>query len=262
MKQKINKYIGLPLKYAIKHWKYDWGNLIIIIFPVLITFPLIRDLVDYTWYTPILFAVIVIIGWIQTNYRKDSIIDLKREYYRMENERDHLRQDKESIPYEIIKEMYKHWNLGYDDRITIYRYELEHFVPVSRYSLNRELKKRGRDKYPKNQGFISKCWHKGHYHIENLPDYLTDEKGYLDQVSKLSNMNKGDLRNISMRSRSYYCKNLINKTDLPIAIIVIESRNKKLPINVDRLNEDLDGFHGDVLVSTIEVNLPLGRGDD
>lgn len=206
--------------------------------------------------------VVFLIGWIQTNHQKESIIELRRKYYRMENERDHLRNDKESMPVEIIKHLYKHWNMGYDERITIYRYDSEHFVPIGRYSRNREIIKRGRNKYPKDEGFIGKCWQNGHFYIDDLPDYNSNEKDYIDEVTKTCFIKKGDLRNMSMKSRTYFCGNLVNKSELAIAVIVVESLKNKLPVTKEELIKDLNGFFGNVLVSTVEANLPLGKGDD
>ena len=262
---RIKKFFVNVTKTSLKNWKSDWGNLVVLIFPFMLAIPFVPKFIielKYSWIAWLFIIVGFIIGWFQTNYQKESIIELKRKYYRMENERDHLRNDKEAIPVEIIKHLYKHWNLGYNDRITIYRYDLEHFVPIGRYSKNREINKRGRDKYPKDEGFIGKCWRNGYYYINKLPDYSSNEKDYVAKVTSECSIKKGDLRSISMKSKTYFCRNLLNKSEVPIAVIVVESLNDDLSVSKEKLNADLKGFFGNVLSSTVEANLPLGKGDD
>lgn len=264
----IDKLKNIVIKVIMnlfKNWRSDWGNFFIIVIPVITSiFYNNINAFKYNWAIWIVAVITFLIGWVQTNHQKDSIIEIRRKLYRAENERDHLRNDKESIPYEVIKSLYNHWKLGYQDRITIYRYDLEHFVPVGRYSQNRELKKRGREKYPKNEGYISECWHSGYFYIDSLPNFKDKdkEKEYIEKVAEESKMKKGELRNISMKSRTYFCKNLMDSNGLSIAIIVVESLKEKLPVDEKQLTEDINGFMGQVLTTTVEVNLPLGKGDE
>ncbi len=250
-----------PIAYSIKNWKQDWGNLLIITFPVLLAIPFFQDIIKLHWTIPVFVIIFTISGWIQTNYHKESVLTIQDSYDRLLEIKSHLTYTMESIPIEIIRHLYNHWNFGYDDRVTIYRYAKNDFVPVGRYSKNVELNARGRNSYPKDEGFISKAWLNGEFHIDNLPDYSQDPERYIDAVIKANKIKKGTVREMSMQSRSFYCKNLTNQYDTPIAVIVIESLSKQLPIEHEKLSQDLDETFGKILVSAIESNLPIGKGD-
>lgn len=255
--------IKIALKYSWKNWKNDWGNLLTILLPIGASLaPIFINNIILLIITEVIFIIFIIIGWIQTNNHKESIDKLKLNFYKTEHERDHLLNSIQGIPDEIIRHLFFHWGLSYKERITIYRYNEDSFMPVGRFSVNRELNKRGRDKYPKEEGFISKSWTEGYYYIDNLPEYEGNEKNYINYVSELSGMKKTVLKNITMKSRTYFCKNLLFNDSEAIAVIVVESLNQKLPIDKDEINNDLDGFFGKVLVSVIGPNLPAGRGGE
>lgn len=243
-----------------ENWKNDWGNLTIIILPILASLaPLLISELYWLILTEVVIIIFIFFGWLQTNFQKDSINEWKQKFYKTEHERDHLLNSIESIPEEVIKHLFFHWNLSYRDRITIYRYNEDSFIPVGRFSVNRELKKLGRNKYPKEVGFIGKAWNDGYFYVDNLPEYEGNEKLYIDLVSEMSGMKKNELKKITMKSRTYYCKTLMNN-GLSIAVIVVESLDKVFP-NKDIMYNDLKGYFGKVLVSTIELNLPAGKGD-
>lgn len=258
MLKKMWRAIRSSLKYTKENWKYDWGNLILFLVPVLMAIPKMIEYMDLYWYIPYILILIFLVGWIQTNSKKESIIEISRKLHKSEDEKEHLINNMESLPVEIIKDMYKYWKFDYDERITIYRYAEEHFVPVGRYSINQEYNQPGRERYSKDEGFIREAWRNGEFSIENLPDYHQNKERYIEYVSQKSNIRKGTLRNISMKSRSYFCKNLVNKSHFPIAVIVIESKKENLPITTVELSHHLEKGFGPILVNAIESILPLG----
>lgn len=260
----IFKIIYSSLKYTIRNLKSEWGILLLTIVPVILTVPIdfIQNFINLHWIIPIIGFGLIIVGLIQSNYQKENKEKVMRDNDFLKERISHVTHTLESIPIDFIKILYRHWEFEYQDRITIYRYEKDNFVQVGRHSINVELRRNGRDKYPKDEGFISKAWQNGIFYIENLPKFQDDPEAYLDETLKVQRINKGTIRNISMKSRSYYCRNLTNQDNDPIAVIVIESLSPKLPVDSKELGKDLEGTLGQYLVKSIETNLPIGRGHD
>jgi len=249
------------LRYALKNWKYDWGNLFIIVIPVLFAIPFTYSLITFSWIGSVIAIILLLLGWLQTNYHKDNIKQKRRDYIRVKDERDHLNNSMISIPYDIIRRLFKYWKLGYNERITIYRYDEEGFIPVARYAKRPELKQRGREVYPKNEGYINFAWIRGECSVHNLPSFKENKEEYLEKVNKESNMTKKDLKGLTMQSRAYFCKTLTDDLDNSIGIIVIESLDTTIPVNDEQFSAELNGFYGKILVSVIEPNLPPGKGN-
>lgn len=217
-----------------------------------------QNVINIHWSVPIIGFGFIIVGLIQSNYQKENKEEIIRDNYFLKERISHVSNTLESMPIDFIKILYQYWEFKYQDRITIYRYEKDNFVQVGRHSINVELRRNGRSKYPKDEGFISKAWENGTFYIENLPDYNKEPDKYLDETVKVQKINKGTIRKISMKSRSYYCKNLTNQKNDPIAVIVIESKLPELPVCSEKMEEDLEGVLGQYLVKSIEMNLPIG----
>ncbi|EEK91924.1 hypothetical protein [Bacillus cereus] len=253
----LKKYI----KLFFVNLKSTWGNLPIILIPVLLTIPQILEYIkERNWL--IWFTVIVFIsGWIQSTINTVSTIKLREEMDTLKSEKETLLSNMESVPEGIVKRIFEHFEFGYNERITIYRqYNDESFVSIGRFALNEGLKKSRRSTYPKNSGFISESWNKGKCEIECLPDPENDLLSYLTQVSKISNMTKKDIKEIRMKSRSYYCENITSEMK-PIAVIVFETKSEKFPVELAKIKEILESPIGKILKDSIEKNLPVGRGE-
>lgn len=107
-----------------------------------------------------------------------------------------------------------------NERVTLYVHDSErHFQPIARFSFNQSFMKRGRSRYPENQGCIGRAWEHG-WCFEILPtdsdewEAACTEQGVPRTVAKALNM----------KSRLYCaCAIQIDSTPKPIAVIVIES---------------------------------------
>ncbi|WP_337970234.1 hypothetical protein [Virgibacillus salexigens] len=258
-----------PTARAFKEWKSEWGNLILLLIPIALAFPIINDFIIDHWWAIGLVFMLFFGGWLHSNYQKESKSQLKRkvkglyrEKYSLLNSLETQINSLEAVPQMISKYIFHYLNLTYDDRITIYRYNNDKFIPVGRYSENRELSLQGRSEYPKNKGFIAKSWGNGKYHIDNLPNFETEPKLYLEDVANKSNMNKGVIKGLSMKSRCYFCKNLKNRSNMEDkAVVVIESLKASFK-DIDKIERTLDGEFGKLLLEAIENNLPIGKGGE
>jgi hypothetical protein len=242
-----------------KNIRDSWGQLLLLIIPILLAIPYTQKLFTSTWYYLIILIIPFLVGWSHTTSKSLSYIDLKKAFDKVEEERDSIRYDLEAVPERIIKSLFDYLNFGYSERITIYRFDEHCFVPVGRYAKNVEFKKNGRAQYPKGEGFINTAWVNGESMVRDLPDPISARKGYIRAVQDQCNIDEETLKNMTMKSRIYYCKNLLNINGEPIAVIVIESINPELPTDIEQTRDFLESSIGQLLSNSIRVNLPLGR---
>ncbi|OLO40325.1 hypothetical protein BTR23_07500 [Alkalihalophilus pseudofirmus] len=241
-----------------KQIKTYWGSLVLLIVPLAISIPAFNDFFNNI--QVVAFSIIVIlIAWLQSNNNFLKFESMKSKLDSLENQRDTLRESLEATPTMIVKHMYQEIGLSERDRITIYRYSEGKFINIGRFSLNFEFTKKGRKSYPKDKGFIGQCWENGSVYRQKLPKSDNLQR-YIDNVSRISNIEKKILKDISMKSRCYYCKKLINSQLNPVAVIVIETLDHTLGDRKDRVDKTLEEQYGALLLESIEMNLPLGRG--
>ncbi|WP_424474849.1 hypothetical protein [Oceanobacillus kimchii] len=260
----IKKYFLSPFNLVFKDWKAELGNFLLVIIPILLAFPIIHEFIISELQWIILLVFIVAASWIYSNYQKKSKSDLILEKGQLDMKIDSLNNSLdtqteflESVPFMITKYIFHHLGLDYNDRITIYRYNKDKFIPVGRFSLNKEFSFLGRKEYPKDKGYISKSWGKGELYVDGLPSYENHPKQYLEKVSKESNMEKGVIKTLSMKSRSYYCLNLEYNQE-PVAVVVVESLEPSFK-EFDLMEETLKGEFGKLLSESINNNLPIGK---
>ncbi len=139
----------------------------------------------------------------------------------------------------FIFQLFKSLKLGHHDRISLYRRDeiKSDFVILTRYSKNEEYKKQARKTYPHDEGFISKCWgSEPIFYIDMMDEFpnVEDEdefntyfeKYYSNQGIKFS---PDVLRNISMKSRSFYVRNIYDESqERTFGVLVIESIDPKI----------------------------------
>jgi len=151
-------------------------------------------------------------------------------------------------------------NTQLDDlsRISIYIFDDEYFKMIGRWAPRTDLKKPGREVYPKDQGFISKAWNNGtknYYHYNKLPNYEKDSDAYIDEVQENSKISKDVIKNLSMKSRAYFAKKIKGEYNRDvIGIIVIESLSSDFKLTVTEMNDKLDGGHLKFLAKLISIN--------
>lgn len=254
----VNKYT----KLFFVNLKSTWGNLPVLLIPILLTIPPILEYIKERNWLIISTIIIFIVGWFQITINTVSTLKLKEDMDSLKDEKETLLNNMNSIPEVIVKRIFECFDFSYNERITIYRqhdHDDESFVSIGRFALNETLKKGRRLNYPKNSGFISESWNNGNFEIENLPDPGNDLQSYLKEVSQISKMSQKDIKEIRMKSRSYYCENIISEMK-PIAVIVFETKSEKFPIEITKIKEILSSPVGKILKDVIEKNLPVGRG--
>jgi hypothetical protein len=256
----LKLFIQKNLKYLLntKNLKSNWGQIILLLIPIILTIPPLLKFISERWYLIISVLVIFIVGWLHVINNLADQQALKDEKNTLSADKEHLINTLESVPEKVIKSVFNYLNFSYTERITIYRFNETCFVPVGRYSLNIDFKKYGRREYSKDQGFIGKTWKNGAIHINALPDPDKSKKGYLNKVMAECNIEQRTVEALSMKSRTYYCRNLLSNEE-PVAVIVFESIEASLPALIEDIEKLLEGALGQLLVNVIRTNLPLGR---
>lgn len=283
--KKVFELVKTVVKNTAINKKEDWGNFIILVVPILLAIPPISKFLLGKWYGIIIIILIFLIGWFQTNSKKFEMQKLQNELEQHKGlvESHDVEKNKlkitindlatkielmdnylEVLPELIVKYLSLELKLTYTDRISLYNYDFseELFVQIGRYSVNPEFTKKGRPTYPKDKGFIKNSWQNGSYNIENLPSFEDEPKKYLDTVSHKSKLDKKIIKELSMKSRSYFCSNLINSKHKAVGVIVIESIKPQLPYSEEQFNKFLQNPFSQLLIEIIESNLMFKEGDE
>jgi len=157
---------------------------------------------------------------------------VKDKYKRLALEVDDLRSKNASKSIECY-ELFSNYlfayfgkiELGSDERISLYKLDLDEFLCLGRYSTNEKFRGKPSRLYSKEQGCISKAWEKGlieeakspdpEMHWENYVDYQKDNFGYTED----------QLNNLRMKSRSFYGVRLKNTQNKAVGVLLFESLN-------------------------------------
>lgn len=193
------------------------------------------------------------------NYTKENKVkDIKEYNKKLTIENETLSQTIESLPQDNLPFLYGELELDNVSRISIYIFDDEHFTMIGRWASRLDLRKPGRNVYPKDQGFTSKAWNdgtKGYYHHNKLPDYEKNSKAYIDEVQKHSKISEDIIKSLSMKSRSYFAKTIKGEYNREIiGVIVIESLSPEFQLKVTEMNYKLNGEHLKFLAKLISIN--------
>lgn len=122
--------------------------------------------------------------------------------------------------------MIKNLSFNHTERISVYKVHEGNFVLIGRASDNPTLCRIGRSRYPLEEGFIGKGWAEGEFFINNLPD-PTQRNGetYYNQVNQICRIDRDVVRNIRMKSRTFFVYRIKGYDNQPKAVLVIESLN-------------------------------------
>lgn len=143
-------------------------------------------------------------------------------------------------------------------RVSLYVHDPENdqFIPCGRYSANPELKKRGRSKYPDNQGCIAKGWQDGWHFVNDLPRKRSAQQKRLEKDYNIPEKVHNKIRMLSVLvgviKLTWHGSN-------PVAVIVVESLDKnafqglQLKTELESVSDDyaetISVFHDQLLQS-------------
>lgn len=142
------------------------------------------------------------------------------------NSQIHNLQNKIAVGW--LKQAFKQHRMNSTERVTIYFEQKGQFSLLARYSTNPNYKTPNRQKFPINEGVISKAWAHGEKIENQCPVFETcDPTQYYDYMSKVYQFSMDDLKKFSMKS-CWYVAVAITKTDDNIGVILFESIQKDI----------------------------------
>ena len=256
-----------------KNWKLYVFDLFLYLFPVIVIEPNISKYIVGKFVYVIIFLVIIFLinEFMKTNelMKNDcEVTKIKEENKILEKKRSDLEGYSESIglflenlPKEFLRNVSEFLDLKNSERISLYVLDGEKFHIIGRYSENPKYDRNGRCEYPSDCGYISKCLGNNngnsYYVKEKLPKKLSK---YLEDVSKDTGMNKDDINNLSMKSRTYFTRVIKDRHNKNVGILVIESMNPTLPMDVNELNTKLEELSIPHMSTFLDVSNKLKGG--
>ncbi|MEY8214982.1 MAG: hypothetical protein RPR97_10960 [Colwellia sp.] len=117
-------------------------------------------------------------------------------------------------------------------RITIYYEHDEEFYLLARYSKNPRYSTIHRQKFPLNQGVISKAWEHGVYKEDKCPISENYEE-YAKYLESVYGYQRENIDKLTMNTCRYYAKAILD-ADIHVGVIVFESTK------ADFFDQDLD----------------------
>lgn len=200
---------------------------------------------DLTWKDcltfNIVFAIVLLIISIYLNFKYKSklknIKDLELKNIKLNGLLETFKDEYYKLCSTNIFTLFKDFfnNNDASERISIYKYNTNHFVLLGRYSKNPIYNKKSSKEYSLNEGLIGKGWQESEAFFHNAPKYsIKTKKEYFNFMKELSTISDKRLEDINMKSRSMYIKTLHDNSTAedPDGIIVFESLN---PIVVDKI---------------------------
>jgi len=118
-----------------------------------------------------------------------------------------------------LKGLSKYLELDSNSRVTIYYEHDEEFYLLERHSKNPKYAKVHRQKFPLNQGVISKAWEHETHKEDACPH--SEDKGYSQYLHNTYDYDLDKVNSLTMKSCRYYAKAIID-ADLHIGVIVFE----------------------------------------
>ncbi|MBX2844055.1 MAG: hypothetical protein KTR26_19950 [Flammeovirgaceae bacterium] len=112
-----------------------------------------------------------------------------------------------------------------DERISIYKYQGNHFTLLGRCAKNSAYNKKTNYEYKENEGLIGKGWRENEVLVTGAPKWIKKGKEYKIFMKERCNIADRRLSKIRMKSRSLFVKTINdnNTASNPDGIIVFES---------------------------------------
>ena len=257
-----------------KNWRLYISNLILYIFQFIVIYPKLNKYIVGRFVYVIVFLIIL---FLFNEFMKTSelmkndleITKIKEKNKNLETMHSKLEAYSESIglylenlPKEFLRNVSEFLDLKNSERISLYVLDGEKFRIIGRYSENPKYDRNGRCEYPSDCGYISKCLGNNngnsYYVKEKLPKRLSK---YVEAVSKDTGMNKDDINNLSMKSRAYFNRVIKDRHNKNVGILVIESMNPTLPMDVNELNTKLEELSIPHMSTFLDVSNKLKGGN-
>ena len=156
---------------------------------------------------------------------------VKEKYKKIKKENQQLKQENESKNINTYKlfsnflfDYSEKFKLSTDERISLYKLDMELFSCIGRYSDNELYNRKPNRFYPKSQGVISKAWAQGKYVDTNAPEPNDNIDEWVDFNVKEYGFDKEEAKDIRMKCRAMFGLRLKNTSNETIAVLIFESK--------------------------------------
>lgn len=191
------------------------------------------------WFTALFISALVCAIWSGLgSYATRSL--LKKAYHRINSENEQLLEDVQQLQeknesnaincYElfsryIFNNYFSKFELTSNERISLYKMDMDLFLCVGRYSDNEWYKTRPNRLYPRNAGCIEKIWQTGYFQDVNPHDPETDLVSWKQYNIDNFSLDSETLDRIKMKSRALQGFRIQNSQMQTVAVLVFESIN-------------------------------------
>lgn len=160
-----------------------------------------------------------------TKYKRKTNAQLQAELEQAKRAEENIRNDYFKLCSTTIKYCFKEFfdSAGGQGRVSLYRHVEDHFVLVGREADNPMHGKKGRPKYPDNEGFIAKGWSNSPCTESGIPLWKGNGSSYRAHMKRACSITDEVLTKMNMHSRSFYIYRF-NNSDAgnPYGVIVFE----------------------------------------
>ncbi|RZM80365.1 hypothetical protein C3B51_12460 [Pseudoalteromonas rubra] len=191
------------------------------------------------WFTLLLGLAVLGVVWggvgshLRTSLIKKHYEKVKEENRRVKECKGRLKQEIDSkvvncydfFSYYLHNNYFSKLGLSIDERVSLYRLDLDLFVCVGRYSDNEEYKQRPSRVYSRNEGCIAKVWQRGVYQDVIPFDPSLDLEGWVSYNVEKHSFDEETVRQINMKSRAFLGIRIQNSKQETIAVLIFESIN-------------------------------------
>lgn len=150
------------------------------------------------------------------------------------------------------------FELGPEERVSLYKLDMEMFTCIGRYSENELFKSKPSRLYPRDQGCIARAWETGKIEDASAPDPEQDLDGWKQHNVNKFNFTEQQINKIRMRSRAFYGIRLQNSQNITVAVLIFESlKVNGLPFGkIQRFIKDHEIKNLVNLVESLEHHMP------
>jgi hypothetical protein len=131
-------------------------------------------------------------------------------------------------------------NFKEKERISLYKYNCEHFELIGRYSTDPIYKSKESRIYANNQGLIGHAWQNGKAFVNNLPS-PSDLKNYSKVLKEKWGVPENISRKLVLKSRTIMAYKISDFNDKAIGVIVFESE-QKAAFNQDKIERVMNNI--------------------
>lgn len=248
-------YIGIPedLQITVRRWV-----------PGLVREFMISFFPTSSWTIALLVVSVICVIWggIGSNITSKIVLRYASE---LSNAHDLLKQETESKAINCYR-LFSNWLYTYsnhlgltkDERVSLYKLDMNMFSCVGRYSENEIFNSKPSRLYPREQGVISKVWELGRFEDADAPDPQEDMNAWVDYNVDRYGFTDSELSKIRMKSRSFYGIRLKNAQHATIAVVMFESLNPDgLPFGkISRLLNQQEQTNLTSLIVSLNEHIP------